>query len=113
MNLVVNANDEVSYGGAITIETKQVNLDESICRQHAEAKFGTYCVLSTRDNGQGMDGEKIQLLITDVVMPGIYGLSLADKSKLNCPDILTLFISGYMENELWQDRILKEGLPFL
>jgi two-component system cell cycle sensor histidine kinase/response regulator CckA len=40
--------------------------------------------------------EKIDLLLTDVVLPGIKGQDLAKQLLVNCPDINVLFMSGYL-----------------
>ncbi len=40
--------------------------------------------------------EKIDLLLTDVILPGIKGQDLAKQSLNSCPDINILFMSGYL-----------------
>ena len=40
--------------------------------------------------------EKIDLLLTDVMLPGIKGQDLAKQLLLNCPDVSVLFMSGYL-----------------
>jgi two-component system cell cycle sensor histidine kinase/response regulator CckA len=42
--------------------------------------------------------EEVQLLLTDVVMPGQNGRDLAQDLMAICPDLRTIFISGYPEN---------------
>lgn len=43
------------------------------------------------------NGNEIQLLLTDVVMPGINGLELYQRLKIQYPDIKAVFISGYTD----------------
>ena len=40
--------------------------------------------------------EKIDLLLTDVVLPGIKGQDLARELLVRCPDVNVLFMSGYL-----------------
>jgi two-component system cell cycle sensor histidine kinase/response regulator CckA len=57
MNLVVNARDAMPAGGAITIRTSNIELDESFVRQHPGTKPGRCVVLMVSDTGVGMDEE--------------------------------------------------------
>jgi signal transduction histidine kinase len=54
-NLVVNAQAAMPEGGKLTIQTANVQLDESQARKHPEAKAGCYVLLTIADNGIGMD----------------------------------------------------------
>ncbi len=55
----------------------------------------------------------VDLLLTDVVLPGINGWTLAQRLHVQDPELRLLFISGYTDQELIQERILGEGWPFL
>jgi len=57
---------------------------------------------------EGYSG-KIDLLITDVVMPGLPGPELAEALLALRPDLKVIFISGYAEGSLAPNGILKPG----
>lgn len=48
---------------------------------------------------------EIDLLLTDVVMPGINGKDLADRLKEERPDLNVIFMSGYLPEEIAEETL--------
>jgi two-component system cell cycle sensor histidine kinase/response regulator CckA len=57
MNLVINARDAMPKGGKVSIETANVDIDETHARQQPSLKPGPYVMLTVSDTGTGMDAE--------------------------------------------------------
>ena len=55
----------------------------------------------------------IDLMITDIIMPGINGKELASRLKDNISLNRVLFVSGYSQDHLLQNGSLQQGINFL
>ncbi len=58
-------------------------------------------------------GRKVDLLLTDMVMPQVSGRRFADALRAAHPNIKVLFISGYLEESLQPDDRCEPGMFFL
>ena len=56
---------------------------------------------------------RIDLLVSDVVMPGMNGRQLAQLLQESHPEMATLYTSGYTDNAIVRLGVLDEGVAFL
>ena len=57
LNLALNARDAMSGGGKLTIETRNVVLDDSDVRMNGKGAPGNYVMLAVTDSGQGISAD--------------------------------------------------------
>jgi two-component system cell cycle sensor histidine kinase/response regulator CckA len=102
-------------------ETVLIVEDQDTVRQLA-ARVLTQHGYSTMEAASGseallllarLDAPAIDLLLTDVILPGINGRELADRVRSEMPEIKVLFMSGYAGDALGRRGVLEDGLAFL
>ena len=77
-----------------------------------------YTVIQARNGEEALDllselGDGIDLVLTDVVMPDMGGLALAEKLKATKPELRLLYMSGYSEADKLQPGMNNFQFPFL
>jgi two-component system cell cycle sensor histidine kinase/response regulator CckA len=59
MNLAANARDAMANGGSLSIETKNITLDETYAHHHSAVPAGEYVLLVVSDSGDGISDEHL------------------------------------------------------
>lgn len=80
-------------------------------------KYG-YSIISASNGGEALalcheyQGD-IDLMLTDVVMPGLSGKTIFDRIHQVRPTLKVLYMSGYTEDVIAHHGVLEEGVSFL
>jgi PAS domain S-box-containing protein len=76
-----------------------------------------YRALEAPDGPSGLkvlhSRERVDLLVTDVGLPGINGRQLADQARVTRPGLKVLFITGYAENATLANGFLDPGMEMI
>ena len=77
-----------------------------------------YSVLTAEDGPDALavleaHEDRVDLLLTDVVMPEMNGKELYDKLVVQRPDLRVLFMSGYTDEVIAHRGVLDEGTAFI
>jgi signal transduction histidine kinase/ActR/RegA family two-component response regulator len=110
-------NEDTKLGGRETILVVE---DEQLVRRLLSKTLKKYeykvieaidCEDAIRICGQG--DRKIDLLLTDVVMPKMNGYELSERIKKTRPSIRVLFISGYSDEIIAHHEVFDTGVSLL
>ena len=104
-------------GGSETILLAE---DEPQVRELAERMLGGlgYRVLASRDAAGALEAARshqgaIDILVTDIVMPGLHGRELAERLRETRPGLPVLYVSGYAADSAAIEQALRGGDGFL
>jgi PAS domain S-box-containing protein len=106
--------------GAQGSETILLVEDESVVRSLVRKMLegSGYTILEAEDGKQAFalsreHGGTIDLLLTDVVMPGMNGRELAERLWFSRPELRVLYMSGYTDSRVFNPDVLDPGSAFL
>jgi CheY-like chemotaxis protein len=110
-----SGNDSTNINASILLVEDEATVRNSLI---AILKKKNYHVISASDGFEAVElmlsqMEPIDLLITDMIMPGMNGVELSEKITTMHPDIKTLFISGYSGNLLEHYKLSVDNVNFL
>jgi PAS domain S-box-containing protein len=104
---------------AATGETVLVIEDEPVVRAVVAEMLAEqgYRTLDAVDGPSGLkilrSNARIDLLVTDVGLPGMNGRQVADQARETRPDLKILFITGYAETVAIADGFLQPGMEMI
>jgi hypothetical protein len=113
------APDGVAAEHNATGETVLVVEDEAVVRGVILEMLGEqgYRTLEAIDGPSGLkilrSTAPVDLLITDVGLPGMNGRQVADQAREARPDLKILFITGYAESAALSDGFLQPGMEMI
>jgi signal transduction histidine kinase len=118
----MNDDDAADTGAAALTEAGETVLvveDEPVVRGlvvEVLADLG-YRAIEAADGPGGLEvlrsSQRIDLLITDVGLPGLNGRQVADAGRALRPDLKVLFMTGYAENTLLPADFLESGMAMI
>ena len=100
-------------------ETVLVIEDEAAVRELVTELLNDlgYRALEAGDGPAGLrilqSAERIDLLVSDIGLPGMNGRQVAEAARVQRPDLKVLFITGYAENAAMADGFLGPGMEMV
>ncbi|MFH1059561.1 MAG: PAS domain S-box protein [Pseudomonadota bacterium] len=104
-----------SGGETILVVEDEDNLRQVLCVALGRLGYLPLCANGAEEAMAlaGLHQGPIQLLLTDVVMPGLNGRELFEALAPTRPDLKVLYMSGYTENIIAHRGVLEEGINFI
>jgi signal transduction histidine kinase len=108
---------DVPHGSETILLVEDADLVRNLARQVLET--AGYRVLEAASAEAAIDlcerinGDRIDLLLTDVVMPGMSGNEMSRILLSKHPEMPVLYMSGYTDDAIVQHGVLEAGINFL
>ncbi len=101
-------------------ETVLLVEDEAALRELLRKTFESsgYTVLVARDGKEAVELAashvgSIEAMVSDVIMPGLNGPKVAELLAATRPEMKVLFVSGYSDESIFRNGVLRPGTAFL
>ncbi len=107
--------DHVTDAGEIVLVVE----DDSVVRALIVEVLGElgYQAIEAHDGPAGLERlrtmERVDLLVTDIGLPGLNGRQVADAGRALRPDLRVLFMTGYAENAALASGFLEPGMSMI
>jgi CheY-like chemotaxis protein len=107
---------EIGYGNETILLVEDEPMVRALGKEFLE-EYG-YRVLTAANGREGLQmcqdfAERIDLIITDVVMPQMSGRELAEKARELRPDARVLFMSGFTDDAVVRHGIVADDVCFI
>jgi PAS domain S-box-containing protein len=112
----VTAADELFYGHETLFIVED---EEEVCRFASDALTSLGYNVYKANNGRlaleqiKTESLKIDLIITDLIMPELNGKEFIEKVQNFNPEIKVIYVSGYTDNHIVHNGMLEEGVNFV
>ena len=101
-------------------ETILIVEDERAVRRMAARALAAqgYTILEAENGAEALeilarDGSRVDLVLSDVVMPLVNGRELGERLAAERPGLRLLYMSGYTDDDIIRRGLLRPGAPFL
>jgi two-component system, cell cycle sensor histidine kinase and response regulator CckA len=97
----------------ILVVEDNIAVGEVVCLQLEQRGYRVYYASDAAEAARIYETTGIDLLLTDIVMPGLSGPMLAKQLKAKRPDLAVIFMSGYTDDTVVRHSVAESGVPFL
>ncbi|RAP73555.1 response regulator transcription factor [Paenibacillus montanisoli] len=86
---------------------------QDLCEDMQEYELDVFCAYSATEAVARLQSTRVDILLTDIQMPGMSGLELAQKVREWWPRTKIIFLTGYNQFDYAQSALRSEAVDFL